>query len=157
MFIFLQKCGNIELYLLIFRLYSYLNFPVKQIILCVRISVIYEMKPSVAARNPKITFMFMRLQNERKKHISMIFFAVLLTKWSIALLPSSSLRYKLVSIVLGQRTSIWLHWQGTILCWDANQNLLILNMSFGHLCLNWFFFQISCCLAKTHTWSWNML
>lgn len=67
------------------------------------------------------------------------FFLVFLTKWSIALLPSSSLTYKLVSIVLGQRTSIWLHWQGTILCWDANQNLLILNMSFGHLCLHWFF------------------
>lgn len=44
-----NECCNIELYLLIYRLYSYLNFPVKQIILCVRISVIYETIPSLGS------------------------------------------------------------------------------------------------------------
>lgn len=62
-----EECCNIELYLLIFRLYSNLNFPVKQIILCVRISVIYETKQtrSTAAQNPQIILWLFQRRKEK--------------------------------------------------------------------------------------------
>lgn len=69
-----NECCNIELYLLIYRLYSYLNFPVKQIILCVRISVIYETIPSLGSTPKSVdnvqVLICLRL---RKKNTDIVF------------------------------------------------------------------------------------